>query len=375
MIVRPLTFDEAARSLWPALRLLAASTKLRPQTALRDVRVWLGAVRAYDDRRAPLKPPCSPYSTKEVLDWLHAIWRDLNRADSGDAHAWRRELVQTIKSQNHAESERVALISAVDYLHRLAGAIRAAEASDGLGPVEIPAVSHEGVQGAYRKLIGLAVSDLPVWLEGEKGTELEWAAGLVQRLRDGKDHTPVLWPAGAEAEADLTELTAEWEHTSSRTGSAGLLIFDAHRASPRIHVALHRHLVERLSRTEPFRLMIATEPIDLAGEDLPESSLELCSFLEPMRVTFGPPAQSNRRYSGPCRILPACEPASEPDFSMRGRDPRCAHELPLARQHCGIAGGNGMARASATFRSDQARGSSQAFPAALTGRRKDGRNS
>ena len=144
------------------------------------------------------------------------------------------------------------------------------------------------MQAACRKLAGLAATDLPIWLSGEKGTELDRVAAMVLRLRGIEDEAVRVWETVDGSSAHITE---SWEDLMSAvraTGDVSILARRADEAPEEAQRLLHDRLVQELSGKASFGIVVTSGPLDLEQGRSPHADLELFAFLSPMRVEIPP---------------------------------------------------------------------------------------
>jgi DNA-binding NtrC family response regulator len=143
------------------------------------------------------------------------------------------------------------------------------------------------MQSAYRRLVQLAATDLPICLAGEKGTELEWGARLIHRLRglDSKDFR--VWDSKMTSGE-----TSDWwlDAADERDGSppVTLLARCLDEASERMQRKLYDHLVQGLGRPRPVRVIV-TERLSAGGDGSPSRIYpDLYAFLAATRLEIPP---------------------------------------------------------------------------------------
>lgn len=144
------------------------------------------------------------------------------------------------------------------------------------------------MQAAYRKLAGLAATDLPIWLSGEKGTELDWAATMVLRLRGIADEALRVWETVNGSGAHIMESWEDLTSTVRSTGDATVLARRADEAPKAVQRLLHDRLVQALSGKPSFGIVVTSGPVDLEEGQSSHADLELFAFLTPMHVEIPP---------------------------------------------------------------------------------------
>ncbi|MBM4327986.1 MAG: hypothetical protein FJ118_12580 [Deltaproteobacteria bacterium] len=285
----PIQFTELQRCLWPALAILSGRRPEQEHSSLIKA-IFQCSTTARLQSRDLVSPEClrSPTSTQEVLEWLSAVWDRLSRSAEKDAVAFRRSLTNRIVSANLSPSEQADLVSALDYLARLADAVRLSQAVDGAPRPRMPFTRNEVVQKAYRKIARLAAADLPVWLSGERGAELDWMARLVHEMRGLPreafhllDYSMGLMQSRAVDRQELMHFADEKE-------DATLCVKGVERAPMETQRLLHEILARGLvSRSYPL-IIALSEPFSLFDADRTGIYPDLFAFLTPMRIDVPP---------------------------------------------------------------------------------------
>jgi len=247
-------------------------------------------VQAADsDSQAYPKIPCS---IEEVSDWLHAVWTRLQTAGESESFARRRTILQAIVESGVADKDKARLTTALDYLYRLSVAGRVAVATRGTDQVEIPFTRSPAMQRSYRKMVGLSKTDLPIWLVGERGTELEWAARMIHRLGGGAEAAFVRWDTTTASFPD------DSEERSLLTADATVLMRGVEEAPQEDQRRLHDHLVGELGAPQTFRIIVTTAPFDLESEPPVGIHPDLFAFLRPTRVEIPTPRSRMEDLAG-----------------------------------------------------------------------------
>ena len=189
-----LIFNEYALRLWPAALVLAKS---RERAAFSSIlRLVQDALRPHTfrvDRDIDPDELKSPATADQILKWIEAVWKRLESAENSELLARRRKILNEIVESSLTTEEQSRLLSALDYLFRLCAARNLVRNSYTGDPALIPHSGNRSMQAAYQKLAGFAATDLPVWMTGERGTELEWLARLVHKLRRAPDNAFHAW--------------------------------------------------------------------------------------------------------------------------------------------------------------------------------------
>ncbi len=180
--------------------------------------------------------------------------------------------------------EQAALFTALDYLFRLRSAQNTAQTAAGSRKVEIPPARSPVMQATYRRIAALAATDLPIWLVGEKGTELEWVARMIHRLRGLSESGFLVWNyRGLESGSR----GAPWSYLKEHGPEGADLTVVAggmDQVPGSIQGSLLRYLVEELGRPSMFRIIVTSGPLDLR-DAVPDHILpDLFAFLNPTRV-------------------------------------------------------------------------------------------
>lgn len=282
-----LTFEESQRSLWPALVLLKGSGA-SADGLLERVRTWLGTTRPHGHEDDSPERLMAPATTRDVIDWLSSVWRGLEEATQGQLAARRRLIGESIVHSRLPQDQQAGLLTALDYLYRLNVAARVARTAGGSRQEEIPVSRNPLMQRVYHRLAALAATDLPLWLTGEKGTELEWMGRLVHRLRGSSDKAFRVWDmirmqqkAVSDPWWDFPDLTADGAETTVLI--TRIDTFPAHWQQ-----LLHDFLVRQLTRPDSCRIIATSIPLSLEEGVLPGVCPELFAFLSATRIEVPP---------------------------------------------------------------------------------------
>jgi hypothetical protein len=282
-----LKFDEPHRTLWPAIRILRAGKHKKDIGALLEgVGDWLKISQfSSPDLRVP--GDISALATeKEVTDWLFSVWNALSGTDVPTRFKKRRSLVKSIVDSDLSPELQERLVSALDYLFRLAQVPQTPAVQERPAP-EVPRTKNSVMQAAYRKLAGLAVTDLPIWLCGEKGCEIDELVYYTHRVRElsGRDlHVLDFARPGADSRSLERAFADIVDHSSDGT----VLMKNVDHASDSMQASLHDYLMSELTRPGPVRIVVSSQ-IPVPGHALPQGVFpELFAFLGPMKIELPP---------------------------------------------------------------------------------------
>ena|GEM_PF-1025980 len=283
------TFGRDRPLLWPALILLKRGRDHESSLPLLTrVGKALRTLRFKGEDRYPPDLLRSPVSIDNVLKWLDLVWHSLESAPHAKLVDTRRNIMNEIMGSGLSSEEQSLLLTALDYLFRLSAAAKLSATSRRRLLPEVPSSKSIPMQAVYLKLAGLAATDLPVWLVGEKGTELEWAAGLIHRLRGLPEDTFVVW--GSE-QALSAEKIKSWNGAET-DGAAGqettVFITDLDRTSESFQRSLYGLLAGQLGHTPAFRLIVTSQPLNPLTDPQPGYLVDLFAFLAPTRVEIPP---------------------------------------------------------------------------------------
>ncbi len=290
-----LTFDEYALHLWPAALVLTQSRERASfGSLLRLVQDVLRPHRFRSDRDIHPSELKSPATADQILKWIEAVWKRMESAENAELLARRRTILNEIVESALTGEEQSRLLSVLDYLFRLCSARNLVRSSRAGDPALIPHSDNRWMQSAYQKLAGLAATDLPVWMTGEKGTELERLARLVHKMRRLPDNAFHVWDYGKSWSMGLGELRNE-------LGPDATIFVRGLEESPEsFQKMLYQHLMEELSSAASFRITVSSVPPDPSGIEVAGMIPELLAFLNPMRVEI--PPLRNRTYDIPALI-------------------------------------------------------------------------
>lgn len=284
-----LSFDEHQRSVWPALVLLRMGREqVSPGPLLDRAHKWFRIHRLCSGRAVAPERLKKPAGMRDIADWVDSVWRILSTATCSQLVTERRSLVARIVNSGLADDEQTVVLTALDYLFRLCSARNVAQTAKGSVRVEIPSFRSPQMQAAYRRILKLAAIDLPIWLTGETGTELEWTARLIHRLRGLPEESLHIFNATCSEPDDPIPLARVVSEPALLRSECTLVVTNVDHASASVQGALYRRLVEELASPSAQRIILTTLPIEYL--DLWESRFipELVAFLAPARVEIPP---------------------------------------------------------------------------------------
>ncbi|MEJ2718807.1 MAG: hypothetical protein P8182_17040, partial [Deltaproteobacteria bacterium] len=282
------TFDEIQRDLWPALVLMRGGRADEPSTSLLEtIRRWLTLSRPHahdDDAPERLK---SPASARDVTDWLHAVWNRLDTAAESALFSTRQSIMGRIVRSGLSHADQARLLTAMDYLYRLSTARRVARSVSGSPRVEIPFTESAQMQRTYRRLVELAATDLPLWLSGEKGTELERAARLIHRLRGLGPEAFRVWDTG-KSSREASDSWSDVIELDEGRSPVTVLARSLNEVPERFQRQLYDYLVQGLGRPQPVRVIVTASPATSEDEWHTGIYAELFAFLAATRLKIPP---------------------------------------------------------------------------------------
>ncbi len=282
-----LDFSEIGRALWPSLTILKADgTDARTESILAEVAARLRVIQARMEDQLPPERLCSPAPTGEVLNWLNSVWRELISAESRKQPDRKRALVLRILDSRLSTQDQSRLFTALDYLSRLAEASVVARSVRQDHIAEAPSIRSNAMQSAYRKLTFLAGTSLPIWLAGEKGTELDWMAHLAHIIGGARAEDLHFRDFSRHEGVDVSFGTTP--EPARRAGIATLVARSADRAPQHVQQQLHNYLVGQLAGRYDTRIIVTSEPIDLTNGAEKALYLDLFAFLYPTMVYVPP---------------------------------------------------------------------------------------
>jgi DNA-binding NtrC family response regulator len=187
------------------------------------------------------------------------------------------------------KKEQRLLVSALDYLARLASVQKASAISgDRIQPVEVPGVKSEAMKAVYKKMAALSVTDLPIWISGERGVELDWIARTIHRIRGLPDDRHIVYEHGktiVTVDAFLKKAQASYEDGALE---ATILFREIDQSPYELQKELHDIIMGRLDIMDSVRIMLTTEPIDLNSEVSNAIYPDLFAFLAPSSIEAPP---------------------------------------------------------------------------------------
>jgi hypothetical protein len=250
---------------------------------------WLTSFRLLDEEAASPEGLRPSASFQEVTRWLQSLWLRLSAVEISELPAHKRSVMVEILKSNLRRPEQAHALTALDYLTRLSAARRVANVEGLTGQVALPPSSHPDMQAAYRRLAGFAPSDLPIWLIGERGTELEELARAVHKLRGLPDSSFHVWnAAGAERRTEIPIVMDD-----ARPGETTVFVQAVEEAPPFVHQQLYDCMVRDFLKRGLFRVVIGTGPVELEDGTYSNLLTEIFAFLSPTSVRV-PPLRSRR---------------------------------------------------------------------------------
>ena len=283
-------FPEFDRSLWPSLRILSVGRENRSAPDLLElIMPWVESIasaEADEPDLSELRPPASP---RKTIDWIFSIWKRFEASENTESlTVLRHRVMRDIVDDTNDENLRSRLFSAADYLFRLAQARKVAADTGASTPPSLARTRSSRMQLAYRNLVDLAATDLPIWLTGERGSKLREPAVQAHNMRGfpadlfhGVDHGG----GGGGCYADNYE---------------AFLALPAWRAGGTIYVpriddaplsvqrALYDYLLEDLSDPGETRVIVSSGPVDFRSDSSERIFPDLFVFLGPTRIDIPP---------------------------------------------------------------------------------------
>jgi DNA-binding NtrC family response regulator len=275
--------------MWPAFAILRdARFSESASSIIQTLNAHFIPLRMRDDEDVSSRPLSVTGSTSSVVDWLHQVWQRFRGKTASEIVAVRRSIIREITDDRLQPDEPANLISAVDYLARLASAREILETPENLERPEIPATQSPLMQAAYHKLAGLAATDLPIWLSGERGTELDSLALLIHRLRGMPDDALQVWNLDEFQGADLSSGNASRRPKKRPASEMTLVVRHVDRAPIPLQKLVYDRLVDGLGNSDAYRIIVLSRSVE-AEQDLSRTILpELLAFLLPTRVEIPP---------------------------------------------------------------------------------------
>lgn len=159
---------------WPGLTIMKPGREdVAAEVLLRMLEEYLRSFRFGAEDHVLPEALKGRATVEETVRWLDGIWALFHQSVTMDRHRLRHSLVRQIADSRLSPEEQSNLLAAVDYLSRLAAAHGLAAKERGSAVPGMPATFNRSMQSAYHTLAGLSAADLPIWLVGETGTELE----------------------------------------------------------------------------------------------------------------------------------------------------------------------------------------------------------
>ncbi|HMK37241.1 MAG TPA: hypothetical protein VK463_19360 [Desulfomonilaceae bacterium] len=311
----PSVLEPDSWSLWPALIILKAGReKESVQSITGRVRSCWRLHRFLSDRQISLDRLRSPADATDVLDWLSLLWKRLASLTMSQLLTHRQAVTLEISQSRLSAKDQAVLCSATNYLFRLSAAEKTTRVASGGSKPIMPVTFSSHMQSAYRRLAELAATDLPVWLVGEKGTEIEPLARLVHTLRGFSENT--FFRVKTDEEISLEYLKEIASHRPDTT-----FFFQWIDEAPlRLQETLYARMVSDTERlASAMRIIVASEPRNQETSGPSHVFHSLAAFLAPMRVAV-PPLRSRVRdieelvkFSAASRNIPDPTPRFNPD--------------------------------------------------------------
>lgn len=268
--------------LWPGLFIVRLGRVGLPVASLMAlVSGALSAARLRADDELPPDRLGSPASPDVVIAWLRSVWARLEATPRKALLSVRRELIREICDSRLSEDDRIPLLLGLDYLFRLVSARQAVCACETETALRMPSVVSATMQTVYRRLTQFAAMDLPVWLVGEKGTELARLSRLLADLR-GTSHGACLTIRGLDAVRLEEALCGPPERPLA------VICTDIDLAPEACQQELYARLMEDLGRA-PSVVVTCTSHTEPGPSVTPPGMLpELAAFLAPTRIDVPP---------------------------------------------------------------------------------------
>lgn len=285
----PLTFLENERSMWPAFQILRAVRFAEPALSIIQRLIACSIpLRMRDDEDVSSRQLCVTGSTSDVMDWLHHVWLRFSGKTASEMVSIRRSILKEIADSELKLEDLANFIAAVDYLSRLSSARQILEAPENSEKAEIPATRSPLMQAAYHKLAGLAATDLPIWLSGERGTELDSLAMLIHRLRGMPGDSLHVWNMDELGANDLSSLQANPSARTQYPSEITLVARHVNSAPIPLQKLLYDKLVDGLGSVTSRRIIVLSNSVELGRDQVGRVLPELFAFLLPTRVDIPP---------------------------------------------------------------------------------------
>ncbi len=272
--------------LWPVFRVLAEHTEqTRYGPLVEQVRSFLGSSRLYEEEAFSPDRLKNAMSVEMVVREVHHLWCELRQLEPEDLLRRRRLIAVRIVASGLSEHDQAGLITALDYLCRLSMARRVSVRAWGPPTVEIPVTRNVKMQLAYQRVAELASADLPMWLLGEKGTELQDLARLGHRLKGMEDRNFLMFQGtGAQSES-IQAAVDNLDAMAAACPGGTLFLDDLDRAPIQVQKWAYDRLLRDLSAGGAVWIVVTSAPREGSYEGLPA---ELFAFLGPFRVEVPP---------------------------------------------------------------------------------------
>jgi DNA-binding transcriptional ArsR family regulator len=284
-----LNYSDKKHFLWPALIVLSARRSHQSSPALVD-RISSSLRTLGFMQRSGLPPNRlrAPAAVDDVLAWLSDVWRRMAHVERIELIDKKRMLIDEILESGLSSEEQSTLVTAVDYLHRLRSAQLVATAPEEPRDLCLPVIGSEVMQGTYRKLVGLSTTDLPIWLAGEKGTELAWAARFVHLLRGLPEDDFLTWDPERSTSPIHHVLRDGLMDEPIERREATVICEDLDKKGEACQKSVHEELLRALNHCGSGRLIVTSAPILLDFPCRQGMRPELWAFLAPTLVEIPP---------------------------------------------------------------------------------------
>lgn len=290
IVVETLSITPNNALIWPALRVMEAFWRVDSfHEKFEKVRNGLALIAFRSDDEIILKHMSIPLSPQDIISWLNSAWTRLSKDPHVDVAQRKRNLVAEIMQAGLDKEEQKALVSAVDYMARLASVQKASKkASMEAPPLEAPSVKSRSMKAVYTKMASLAVMDLPIWISGERGVEIDWIAKSIHRLRGLPDENYAPYDDYKKHFGLENFLNSIISARKSHGFEYTVVFREIDRAPVDFQKELHDIIVTRLDIVEAIWIIVTTGPIDLES-DLPDGIYgDLYAFLGPTSLVAPP---------------------------------------------------------------------------------------
>ncbi|MEW6351976.1 MAG: hypothetical protein AB1646_23240 [Thermodesulfobacteriota bacterium] len=274
----PTTIRSSVAILWPTLHVLG-------QPALEETRIFLASLRHYEEESFSPARLKDARSVEVVVREIHQLWRELSRLAPPELQKRRQVLAHTIATSALSDAEQSRMMTALDYLCRLSMVRRVSARAWGYPTAEIPTTRNEKMQFAYQRLAELSSADLPMWLSGETGTELDFLARLGHRLRGLEGSRFAKWQPECRLDAPNARAVDDLETAAAQCAPGTLMISDLEQAAPPVHRWVYDRLLKDMGGDPTVRIVVTSQPRDSSEGGV---YAELIAYLGPFRVDIPP---------------------------------------------------------------------------------------